>query len=79
MAIPIPLIGEGPVYLSGNFPISGTNWAQLIRVLDAMRPGLVTADETAADKNLPPSASPTHGASGEADEGLLPSSYRESG
>lgn len=70
MTIPIPLVGQGPVYLSGAFPISGPNWDHMIRVLEAMRPGLVTLEQPARKENLPPTASPMHEASGEADEGL---------
>jgi hypothetical protein len=75
MTIPIPLVGEGPVYLSGAFPISGSNWDQMIRVLEAMRPGLVTPEQPAPKKNLPPTASPLREASGEADGGLHRSEY----
>lgn len=70
MTIPIPLVGQGPVYLSGAFPISGSNWDQMIRVLEAMRPGLVTPEQLPQKENLPPTASPLHEASGEADGGL---------
>lgn len=75
MTIPIPLVGQEPVFLSGAFPISGSNWDQMIRVLEAMRPGLVTPEQPASKENLPPTASPLHEASGEADGGLRSSEY----
>ena len=58
MTIPIPLLDEGPVILSGSFPLSEAGWDQLIRVLQAMRPGLVRP-APAAKNDLPPTASPS--------------------
>jgi hypothetical protein len=41
MTIPIPLVGSALVQIVGAFPISEAAWDQLMRVLDAMKPGLV--------------------------------------
>ncbi len=41
VAIPIPLVGGESVTISGSFPITEPAWQQLIRVLEAMKPGLV--------------------------------------
>lgn len=76
MTIPIPLLGEDPVYVTGSFPLSEANWAQLLRVLEAMKPGLV-APSTGPEKNLPPTASPA--APGEADGGLRTQEYDSDG
>lgn len=74
MTIPIPLLGEAPVYVTGTFPLSEASWAQMIRVLEAMKPGLV--DPTAGrKKNLPPTASPERNAPGEADGGVRTPEY----
>lgn len=45
MAIPIPLIGSSPVQIVGEFPISERAWSQFLRVLEAMKPGLVASDD----------------------------------
>jgi len=37
----IPLIGGKAVRVQGDFPLSETAWAQLLAVLEAMKPGLV--------------------------------------
>jgi hypothetical protein len=44
LKIPIPLVGAPPVTIEGEFPISEAAWAQLIAVLNAMKPGLVIDD-----------------------------------
>lgn len=72
MTIPIPLLGEDPVYVTGSFPLSEANWAQMLRVLEAMKPGLVEPPSE-PKKNLPPTASPAE--PGEADGGLRPQQY----
>lgn len=69
MTIPIPLLGEGPVYLTGEFPLTEEGWGQMMRVLEAMRPGLV-APNSVSERNLPPTASPEPEARGEAEGGV---------
>jgi hypothetical protein len=46
---PIPLPGGTSVAISGKFPISEDAWQQLLRVLDAMKPGLVAASSRAPE------------------------------
>jgi hypothetical protein len=41
VAIPILLVGGESVTISGSFPITEPAWQQFIRVLEAMKPGLV--------------------------------------
>lgn len=72
MTIPIPLLGEDPVYITGSFPLSEASWMQMIRVLEAMKPGLVDPGRNA---NLPPTASPAPRAPGEAEGGVRLSEY----
>ncbi|GAA2614268.1 hypothetical protein SMC26_24140 [Actinomadura fulvescens] len=43
--IPIPLVGGMSVAITAQFPISEAAWQQFIRVLDAMKPGLVVESE----------------------------------
>ncbi len=74
MTIPIPLLGGSPVYISGEFPLTEGNWSQMMRVLEAMKPGLVEPD-VGPKENLPPPASPERNAPGEADGGLRSSDY----
>lgn len=46
----IPLPGRTPVIIEGDFPISDQQWDQLMAVLNAMKPGLVSvAEEHASD------------------------------
>ncbi len=42
----IPLVGGTAVMVEGAFPISETDWRQLMAVLDAMKPGLVRDPQT---------------------------------
>ena len=42
-SIPIPLSADEWVTLQGEFPLTEFSWAQLLRVLEAMKPGLVAA------------------------------------
>jgi len=74
MTIPIPLLGEHPVYISGSFPLSESSWSQMIRVLEAMKPGLVNPD-AGRKTNLPPTASPEPRFTGEADGGVHHTHY----
>lgn len=42
MVIPIPLPGSTtPIEIVGRFPVSDTDWAHFVHVLDALKPGLV--------------------------------------
>lgn len=41
----IPLASGVPVVVEGSFPISERDWTQLLAVLTAMKPGLVTQDD----------------------------------
>lgn len=74
MTIPVPLLGAEPVYVTGNFPLSEANWEQFVRVLEAMKPGLVMPS-AGAERNLPPTASPVPEVSGEAEGGVQPQEY----
>ena len=40
---PIPLIDNGVVVVEGQFPITERDWKQFMAVLEAMKPGLVSA------------------------------------
>jgi hypothetical protein len=45
----IPLIDSGAVTVEGQFPISEQDWAQLMAVLAAMKPGLVKSAPVSSD------------------------------
>jgi len=48
----IPLMGGAPVIVEGEFPITEQDWAQLMAVLNAMKPGLVgERPESAEDED----------------------------
>jgi hypothetical protein len=47
VSIPILLPGVRPVHITGAFPITEAAWQQLIRVLEAMKGGLVSDDPDA--------------------------------
>jgi hypothetical protein len=72
MTIPIPLLGQDPVYVTGTFPLSEASWDQLLRVLEAMKPGLVEPPRR-SETNLPPTASPA--VPGEAEGGVRSQEY----
>lgn len=42
----VPLIDNGVVVVEGQFPISERDWNQFLAVLTAMKPGLVTTDDS---------------------------------
>jgi hypothetical protein len=50
-SVPIPLSATEWVTLQGPFPISEQSWEQLKRVLDVMRPGLVSSPDEATDED----------------------------
>lgn len=49
LTIPVPIIGDKPVTVEGEFPISEAAWSQFIAVLNAMKPGLVRNDPEPPD------------------------------
>lgn len=48
-AVPIPLSATEWIVLQGDFPLSEDAWAQLMRVLEVMKPGLVAPAIEASD------------------------------
>ncbi len=49
LRIPVRLIGGSAVFIEGPFPISEADWAHLLAVLQAMKPGLVTTPPEMGD------------------------------
>lgn len=45
----IPVAGSEPIFIKGTFPISAADWAQMMAVLEAMKPGLVVDDPVPVD------------------------------
>lgn len=39
----VPLPGGGDIFVSGQFPVTQSDWDFFLTVLDAMKPGLVAA------------------------------------
>lgn len=56
--ITVPMIGGSSVIVEGQFPVSEEAWQHFIKVLDAMKPGLVTASEPAFDSGPQEDGSP---------------------
>jgi hypothetical protein len=46
----IPLAGRAPVIVEGDFPITEQDWTQLMAVLNAMKPGLVSDQHRSGDR-----------------------------